>query len=103
LSVNNDLTSSPLLGKLLHTGVIKIVSSAIPASKVCDPTKTNPTPSLRSWATHIQNKVNNTAFPETEGESQQACLGTGEQADLGEDCSVLQELGSGKGQCSCGT
>jgi hypothetical protein len=101
LSVNNNLTSNPQLGVLLHTGVIKIVASAI--ATPCDPTKLTPTPSLRSWATHIQNKVNNTAFPETEGESQQACLGAGEQADLGEDCSVLLELGSGKGRCSCGT
>jgi hypothetical protein len=99
LSVNNDLTSNPQ-SALLHTGVIKIVASANAA--LCDPTKITPTPTLRSWATHIQNKVG-TAFPETEGESQQACLGTGEQNDLGEDCTVLLELGSGKSRCSCGT
>jgi hypothetical protein len=101
LSVNNNLTSNPLLGALLHTGVIKIVASAGPvAPAVCDPTKITPTPTLRSWATHIQNKVG-TAFPETEGESQPACLGTGEQADLAEDCTVLRELGSGNGVCTC--
>jgi hypothetical protein len=100
LSVNNNLTSNPLLGSLLHTGVIKIVSSAFPASKVCDPTKITLTPTLRAWATHIQNKVG-TAFPETEGESQAAILGTGEGADLAEDCTVAIELGSGQGVCKC--
>jgi hypothetical protein len=98
LSVNNNLTSNPLLGTRLHTGVIKIVSSvdAFP----CDPTKITPTPTLRAWATHIQNKVG-TAFPETEGESQAAVLGAGERTDLAEDCTVLEELGSNAGICNC--
>ena len=74
ISVNNNLTSNPLLGSLLHTGVIKIVSSVL--ASPCDPTKITPTPTLRAWATHIQNKVG-TAFPETEGESQAATLGAG--------------------------
>jgi hypothetical protein len=66
----------------------------------CDPTKITPTPTLRAWATHIQNKIG-TAFPETEGESQAAVLGTGELTDLAEDCTVLKELGSGAGLCKC--
>jgi hypothetical protein len=98
LSVNNNLTSNPLLGTLLHTGVIKIVSSVL--ARPCDPTKITPTPTLRVWATHIQNKVG-TAFPETEGESQAATLGVGERTDLAEDCTVLEELGSGAGVCKC--
>jgi hypothetical protein len=103
LSVNNNLTSNPLLGSLLHTGVIKIVSSQDPKDDdvtPCDPTIIRPEPTLRAWATHIQNKVG-TAFPETEGESQAAVLGVGEQADLAEDCKVLEELGSGAGICNC--
>ena len=98
LSVNNNLTAKPLLGTKLSTGVIKIVSSA-PASP-CDPTTITPIAALRAWATHIQNKVG-TAFPVTEGESQAATLGRGEQADLAEDCTVLEELGSGAGVCKC--
>jgi hypothetical protein len=78
--------------------VIKIVSSV--NANPCDPTKITPTPTLRAWATHIQNKVG-TAFPETEGESQAATLGAGERTDLAEDCTVLEELGSGAGVCSC--
>ncbi len=95
LSVNTNLTANPLLGTKLKTGVIKIVSSTS-----CDPTTTVATPTLRAWATHIQNKVG-AAFPVTEGESQAARLGKGEQADLAEDCTVLKELGSGAGVCKC--
>ena len=96
LSVNSNLVGNPLLGSALHTGVIKIVSSV--NATPCDPTKITPTETLRAWATHIQH---NSTFLMTEGESQAATLGTGEQADLGEDCTVLEELGSGHGVCSC--
>jgi hypothetical protein len=97
-SVNGNLTAKPLLGTKLSTGVIKIVSSA--SASPCDPTKISPKQALRAWATHIQNKVG-VAFPVTEGESQAATLGRGEQADLAEDCTVLRELGSGAGICKC--
>ncbi len=102
LSVNNNLTANPLLGSKLKTGVVKIVSSTENMTGVCgcDPTFINPTPTLRAWATHIQNKVG-TAYPITEGESQAATLGVGEATDLAEDCTVLKELGSGAGVCKC--
>jgi hypothetical protein len=101
LSVNNNLTANPLLGAKLHTGVIKIVSSTVKFNPLgCDPTRIGPMPSLRAWATHIQNKVG-TAYPITAGESQQARLGRGEVTDLAEDCKVLEELGSGAGMCTC--
>jgi hypothetical protein len=103
LSVNKNLTNNPLLGTLLKTGVIKIVSSRGATdvdSSPCDPTIIHPEPTLRAWAVHIQNKVG-TVYPITEGESQAATLGVGEQADLAEDCTVLEELGSGAGVCKC--
>ncbi len=101
LSVNNNLTANPLLGTKLHTGVIKIVS-ALPEllTAGCNPTFAIPAPTMRAWATHIQNKVG-TAYPITEGESQEAHPGSGELADLQEDCKVLEELGSGAGRCTC--
>jgi hypothetical protein len=107
LSVNNNLTSNPLLGSRLHTGVIKILSAAPIVPRVCsasDITASGPGPGLRAWATHIQNRIGTTTpanFPETEGESQAATLGNGEVADLFEDCLVLTELGSGAGLCTC--
>ncbi len=108
LSVNNNLTASPLLGVKLHTGVIKIVSTTLPVGGgVCDPRGTDAgvlefiVPTLRAWATHIQNKVG-TTYPVTEGESQAAVFSNGENVDLAEDCAVLRELGSGsQGVCNC--
>jgi hypothetical protein len=100
LSLNANLTSNPLLGALLQTGVIKTVSSVF--ATPCDPTSITPKTTLRAWATHIQGPYTVGAkFPVTEGESQAATLGTGEQADLAEDCTVAIELGSGQGICTC--
>ena len=107
LSVNNNLTANPLLGAKLHTGVIKIETTTLPVGGgLCDPRGHRGgvveflVPTLRAWATHIQNKVG-TAYPITEGESQAAGLGDGEATDLAEDCTVLKELGSGAGTCNC--
>ncbi len=101
LSVNFNLTKNPLLGTPLHTGVIKMISSAL--ATPCDPTNITATETLREWATHIESKVGAPSYPILLGESQAAPLGLGEATDLAEDCTVLQELGSGAGACSCGT
>src|SRR5579863_6888902 len=37
LSVNTDLTSNPLTGVTLQTGVVSIVSGIVPANGVCSP------------------------------------------------------------------
>jgi hypothetical protein len=101
-SVTKDLTSNPLIGVVVKTGDIKIVSAAVNNSP-CDPTtNVTPTPSLRAWATHIQNKVGS-AFPITETEFSDATLSAGELANLQADCFFINRLGSGHGICSCGT
>jgi copper(I)-binding protein len=103
LSVNTDLTSNPLTGVVLNTGVIKIVSTFAYPNKSC-PTPTNPTllvptPAVRAWATHIQNSN----FTVTETNSQDATLSATEQADLQTQCRSIHSVGSGAGICSCGT
>ncbi len=104
LSVNNNLTAKPLLGAKLHTGVIKIVSTTVPKSGICDPTgistPENLDATLRAWATHIEKGLG-TSYSILLGESQAAGLGNGENFDLTEDCTVLMELGSGAGTCTC--
>jgi len=102
LSVNGDLTSNPLIGIRSNAGVIKVVSAAVNNSP-CDPTSNvAPTPNLRVWATHIQNKVG-TAYPITETESSDSTLGATELANLQAQCAFIGILGSGHGVCSCGT
>lgn len=99
LSVDKDLTSNPLTGVTLNTGVIKIVPT-IPVSGACPlPTAVHPTAALRSWGTHIQNSN----FDITETASQDATLSTGEITRLARDCFAVSLIGSGKGICSCGT
>jgi hypothetical protein len=99
LSVNTDLTSNPLTGVILKTGLIKLVST-IPVSNTCPlPTKVNAEPALRAWTTHIQNSGNAV----TETASQDATLSAGEVNRLAAQCFAIKLDGSGSGICSCGT
>jgi hypothetical protein len=102
-SVATNLASPQrtLTGEFTPSGMIKIVS-ALPSAGVCDPTSAyKPTPNLRAWATHIQNKVGS-AFPITETEFSDSTLGATELANLQAQCSFAQLLGSGFGVCGCG-
>lgn len=102
LSVRNDLTRNPLTGVRSTNGVIKILST-IPVGGVCNPAATaKAVPSIRAWATHIQNPVG-TGFPITETEFSDSTLGAVELANLQAQCQFVQILGSGQGICSCGT
>ena len=102
LSVNKDLTSNPLTGVKSNNGVIKVVSASV-NNYPCDPTgNVYPTPNLRTWVTHIQNKVGS-AFPVTETESSDSLLGDSEFDALEAQCYFLNILGSGHGICTCGT
>jgi hypothetical protein len=99
LSINGNVTSNPLTGVTLTTGVIKIVST-VPVDGVCPlPTAVNPVAAVRAWGTHIQNSN----FAVTETASQDATLSSGEISRLGRQCYAVQLIGSGKGVCSCGT
>jgi hypothetical protein len=101
-SVSKNLTNNPLTGAVSNNGDIKLVAAAVNNSP-CDPTaNVTPTPSLRAWGTHIQNKVG-TAYPITETDFSDATLSAGELASLQADCYFVNRLGSGRGICSCGT
>ena len=105
LSVGKNLTNNPLTGIVSNNGVIKIVS-AIPdpnGDQLCDPDGGNePVPTVRAWASHIQNKVG-VAYPVTETEFSDATLSPAEFENLNADCLFAERLGSGHGVCSCGT
>lgn len=102
LNVKTDLTSNPLTGVPLTTGVIKIVAAAVNNSPCNPAASVSPVPNIRAWATHIQNPVG-TAYPITETEFSESTLGATELANLQAQCSFVQILGSGSGICSCGT
>jgi hypothetical protein len=98
LSVNTNLTSNTLTGKLPTRGVIKVVSSKV-SSGSCDARTVAPQTGIRGWITHVQKGT--TTYSLTEEELLDSTYGSSESADLAEDCTVLVELGSGAGVCSC--
>jgi len=93
MSVNADLTSNPLTGVTLKTGLIKIVSTT-----GTNASKLYPGPAIRAWTTHIQNSN----FAVTEPGSQDATLSSAEVTRLQRQCNAVQLDGSGHGICSCG-
>ncbi len=99
LSVNGDLTSNPLTGVTLTTGVIKLVSTTVPGACPAYPYTITPTPALRAWVTHIEN--NN--FAVTETNAADATLSANEVTRLQGQCRAIWLDGSGAGRCSCGT
>jgi uncharacterized protein YjdB len=102
LSVQNDLTSNPLTGKTLVSGSIKVVSAAVNASP-CDPTSNvTPVPSLRAWATHIQDHQAG-GYPITESDFTDATLSDTELTNLQANCYFVNRLGSDRGTCTCGS
>ena len=108
LSVHNNLTTAPLTGVALSSGVIKVISAAVNNSQ-CDPTSNvTPKANLRVWVTHIQDLgfIAGTSplafFPVTETESSDSALGATELANLQAQCAFINILGSGRGICNCG-
>jgi hypothetical protein len=99
LSVNTNLTSNPLTGRVAPRGVVKVVSSTLSGGS-CDATVVAPQIGIRGAITHPQ-KGTGTGYQITEEELTDSTFGSAEQADLAEDCEVLVELGSGSGICSC--
>jgi hypothetical protein len=101
LSVNTNLTSNPLTGVVLSTGVIKVVAAA-PTGGAC-PVPTHITTvtggEIQGWATHIQNSN----FAITETASQVSNLSSAEESNLARQCGAIVKVGSGKGICNCGT
>ncbi len=99
LSLLNDLMQNPLTGfPAPDSGVIKIVSDV---GANCNELAPQPIPTLLGFASHVQQPIAGT-FVTTEDEFQPAYLSQDELAFLGQACSFVQYLGSGKGVCQCG-
>ncbi len=101
LSVDTNLTSNPLTGVVLSTGVIKIVAAATTGGACPVPSHITLVSGaeIQGWATHIQNA----SFAITETASQVSNLSSSEESNLAKQCGAIQRVGSGKGICNCGT
>ena len=108
-----NLTQNPLTGlPAPNSGVIKVVSTPAAAGLRCGQ-ETNlvaagVTPGLLGWQTHVQQPSTGT-FVVTEDGFKRSDLNftgdpkTGEGDFLGQACSFVQYLGTGKGRCTCGS
>lgn len=101
-SVNNNLLSNPLTGKVNHRGVIKVIASSAGNGGASNTTAMG----LRGWATHIQSAANHYPYgagpySQTETRLADSNLTSSEQSLLQNLCSYAIVLGSGTGVCSC--
>jgi len=101
LSVNDQLLGNVLTGAAPTSGVVKIVSDLS-----CNPFSIGQPVSggLRAFATHQQGLSKGTTEADeiiTETEFQRAPLQDPEAGFLGNACSFVQYLGSGRGTCDC--
>ena len=111
-SLLTNLTQNPLTGlPAPNSGVIKVVSTAARAIGACGQETQlgghSAVEGLLGWQTHVQQPTAGT-FVVTEDGFKASRLGftgdptTGEGDFLGQACSFVQYLGTGKGRCTCG-
>ena len=114
-SVNTDLTGNPLISATLHSGAIKIVSSAAPNDSCSVSNSAVPlpiaatgyTPSglLGSWITHA-NDAGNGTYSISETNFFPGALAANELHKLQAQCNAISQsnsVGSVHGICSCGS
>ena len=101
LSLISDLTANPLTGKKPKAGAIMVVSSNPGPNGLCDAGSSSPNGVIHGWGSNAQVLPDSTVQV-TETTFSLSPLGS-EATVLAGECSFLEQLGSGKGICSCGT
>ena len=101
LSLINDLTSNTLTGKKPVAGTIEVVPSDVGQNGLCNAGTISPESALAAWDTNVQ--ASQGTYTVTETTLSQTSLSSAEAAVLATECSMMQQLGSGQGICSCGT
>jgi hypothetical protein len=100
LSINNNLTSNPLIGgPLTGGGVIVIVSTRPP----CNPTRLAPSGTIDAWGTHVLtlSTGGGVAAAVTETAFTVSALNAFEESALDAECAGTF-ISEGLGICSCG-
>jgi uncharacterized protein YjdB len=101
LSLANDLTSNTLTGKQPVTGVIEVVPSNPGPNGQCNAASLSPNGVILGWGTNVLPSA--TDVQVTEETFAQTQLSNTQASVLAGECSMIQQLGSGAGVCSCGT
>jgi voltage-gated potassium channel Kch len=95
------LTANPLTGNKPVAGSIHITPSDLGQNGQCNAGSPAPDGEVLAWATNVQATTD--GYEVTEAPSAITSLSASEETVLANDCSLLQQLGSGKGTCTCGT
>jgi hypothetical protein len=103
LTVNGNLIANILdHGTKPTRGIIKEVSTRVPATGVCSPTYVSPQIGIKGWLTHIQKGATSGTYSVTETPLTDSVLSAQEyDFNLIETCSFVESLGTGTGVCSC--
>ena len=101
LSLIDDLTANTLTGKKPVAGVIEIVPSSPGTNAQCNAGSLAPNGVILGWGTNVQ--ASQGTFQVTEEAFAQTRLSATQVEVLATECSMMQQLGSGRGICSCGT
>lgn len=101
LSLAKDLTSNTLTGKKPAAGVIEVVPSNPGQNGQCNAASISPNGVILGWSTNVLPSSTNVQV--TEESFAQTQLSNSEAGVLAGECSMIQQLGSGAGVCSCGT
>jgi len=101
LSLINDLTANTLNGAKPVAGAIEIIPSDFGQSASCNAANISPDAALSGWSTHVQDSHG--TYNVTEETLARSALVSSEATVLATECSMIQQLGSGKGICTCGT
>jgi len=101
LSLLNDLTANTLTGKKPVAGVIEVVSSDPTQNPQCNAGSLTPAGQIIGWGTNVQ--ASNGTYEVTEETFSTSALSSTQTTVLATECSMMQQLGSGAGICTCGT
>jgi hypothetical protein len=102
LSLLNDLTANTLTGKKPRAGSIRLVASDPGPNPQCNPSSLAPAGQIAGWETNPQNTGGGN-YQTTETQLDMVPMTPAEQTILANECSYVQQLGSGSGICTCGT
>jgi hypothetical protein len=96
LSLNKNLLSNPLTGVASKSGTVMLVAADYSSNTTCNASAITPAGTVLGWSTHL----NSTSSLEDPFSS--APLPSTLSSALQAQCSFVQQLGSGQGQCTCG-
>jgi hypothetical protein len=96
LSLNKNLLSNPLTGAASKSGTVMLVAADYAGNTTCNASAITPAGTVLGWSTHL----NSTSSLEDPFSS--APLPSTLSSALQAQCSFVQQLGSGQGQCTCG-